>query len=229
MKVLILGGTRFLGRHLVEQALEAGDAVTLFHRGTGGCTLFPEVEHIHGDRDGQLDRLKDGRWDVVIDTSGYVPRLVSDSARLLADRVEHYTFVSTISVFREFVPGMNEDAPLAELEDPTVETVTGETYGGLKVLCERAAEAAMPGRVHHVRAGLIVGPHDNTDRFTYWVRRIPMGGRVLIPEPADRPIQVIHAGDLAAWILARAGKRRPGTFLATGPRTPHTMEDLVAA
>src|SRR5829696_4642754 len=159
MDVLILGGTGFLGRHLVEAALGGGHRVTLFNRGLHNPELFPEVERIKGDRDGDLSPLRGRRWDVVIDTCGYVPRVVRASAGLLADVVDHYTFVSSISVYSDDVgPGADEGTPVEELEDPTVGAVTGETYGGLKVLCEQAAEEEMPGRVLNVRPGLISGP-----------------------------------------------------------------------
>jgi 2'-hydroxyisoflavone reductase len=229
VKLLVLGGTRFLGRHLVESALRAGHTPTLFNRGESAPDLFPEVDQIRGDRDGGLDALDGRTWDAVVDTCGYVPRLVGEAARRLADRCGHYAFISSISVYREFRSGMGEDEPLCELEDPATEEVTGDTYGGLKAACERAAEEAMPGRVLQVRAGLIVGPHDPTDRFTYWVRRIAVGGRVLVPAPRNRPLQFIHAADLAAWVLSMAERGRAGTFNATGPAVPHTMEDLVAA
>lgn len=167
MELLILGGTRFLGRHLVEAALGRGHRVTLFNRGLSGPGLFPDVERLVGDRDGDLSALRGRRWAAAIDPCGYVPRLVRASASLLADAVDHYAFVSSISVYSEpLAPGAGEGAPVQELPDPSVEEVTGETYGGLKVLCERAAEGAMPGRVLNVRPGLIVGPHDPTDRFT---------------------------------------------------------------
>ena len=185
MDLLILGGTRFLGRHLVEAALGDGHRVTLFNRGLSNPDLFPEVETINGDRDGDISVLQGRCWDAAIDTCGYVPRVVRASAGLLADAVDHYTFVSSISVYSDAIgPGADEDAPVEELEDPGVEEVTGETYGGLKALCERAAEEEMPGRVLNVRPGLISGPHDPTDRITYWPRRVAAGGEVLAP---DRP------------------------------------------
>jgi 2'-hydroxyisoflavone reductase len=224
VKLLVLGGTRFLGRHLVDEARRAGHAITLFHRGKNGCTLYPEVEHIHGNRDGGLDLLAGRRWDAAVDTCGYVPRLVGASARALADFAGHYTFVSSISVYARFVPGMDETAEVAVLEDPATEEITEHTYGGLKALCEREAEAAFPGRALVVRAGLIVGPHDPTDRFTYWVRRVSTGGDVLVPAPPDRPLQFIHAADLAAWILRMAEAGTSGVLNATGPERPVPME-----
>jgi 2'-hydroxyisoflavone reductase len=218
MDVLILGGTRFLGRHLVEAALGASHQVTLFNRGLSGPGLFPEVEKLEGDREGDLSALSGRRWDAVIDTCGYVPRVVRASAGILADAADHYTFVSSISVYSDDIaPGADEEAPVRELPDPTVEEVTGETYGGLKALCERAAEEEMPGRVLNVRPGLISGPHDPTDRFTYWPRRLSAGGEVLVPDHPERSVQYIDVRDLAAWIVKMSAERRTGTFNATGP------------
>lgn len=208
----------------MEEALGAGHAVTLFHRGAGGCALYPEAEHVHGDRDGGLALLSGRRWDAVVDTSGYVPRMVGASARFLAGAAGHYTFISSISVYASFTAGMDESAPVAVLSDPAVEEITEATYGGLKALCEQAALAAFPGRSLVARAGLIVGPYDPTDRFTYWVRRVSTGGDVLVPAPPDRPLQFIHAGDLAAWILRAAEVGAAGVMNATGPVTPVPME-----
>ena len=218
MDLLILGGTRFLGRHLVEAALGDDHRVTLFNRGLSGADLFPEVETIKGDRGGDLSALRGRHWDAVIDTCGYVPRVVRASAGLLADAVDHYTFVSSISVYSDDVgPGAAEGTPVEELEDPTVEEVTGETYGGLKALCERAAEEEMPGRVLNVRPGLISGPHDPTDRFTYWPRRVVAGGEVLAPDRPERQVQFIDVRDLAAWIVKMSAAQQTGTYNATGP------------
>jgi 2'-hydroxyisoflavone reductase len=218
MDLLILGGTRFLGRYLVEAAQEDGHRVTLFNRGLSGPDLFPEVETIKGDRDGDLSALRGRRWDAVIDTCGYVPRVVRASAGLLADAVDHYTFVSSISVYSDVIgAGADESAPVEELEDPTVEEVTGETYGGLKALCERAAEEEMPGRVLSVRPGLISGPHDPTDRFTYWPRRVADGGEVLAPDRPELQVQFIDVRDLAAWMVRMSAEQQTGTYNATGP------------
>jgi 2'-hydroxyisoflavone reductase len=237
MKLLILGGTKFLGRHLVESALARGHEVTLFNRGQLNPELFPEVEKLRGDRDGGLDALKGRRWDAVVDTSGYSPRVVRDSARLLAEAVEHYAFISSISVYKDTsVPGVDEDYPVAAVTDErlreaealrqselTAAPFFGEMYGALKALCERAAEEVMPGRVLNVRAGLIVGPHDYTDRFTYWPRRVAEGGEVLAPGDPERQVQVIDARDLAEWVLDMAEAGRAGTFNATGPDYNLTM------
>jgi 2'-hydroxyisoflavone reductase len=218
MDLLILGGTRFLGRYLVEAALGGDHRVTLFNRGLSEPDLFPEVETIKGDRDGDLSALRGRRWDAVIDTCGYVPRVVRASAGLLADAVDHYTFVSSISVYSDVIgAGADESAPVEELEDPTVEEVTGETYGGLKALCERAAEEEMPGRVLSVRPGLISGPHDPTDRFTYWPRRVADGGEVLAPDRPELQVQFIDVRDLAAWMVRMSAEQQTGTYNATGP------------
>jgi 2'-hydroxyisoflavone reductase len=232
VKILVLGGTLFLGRHLVEAGLERGHEVTLFNRGRTGTGLFPEVEKLQGDRDaGDLDALRRRRWDAVVDTSARVPRWVCDAAGLLAGAVEHYTFVSSISVYADTSrPGTDEAAPVHTLADETVEDITSaEVYGALKVLCERAAEKAMPGRVLSVRAGLIVGPYDPTGRFAYRVHRIARGGDVLAPEPRDQTVQLVHGRDLADWIIGMADRRETGVFNATGPKRPLTMDGLLEA
>lgn len=228
MDLLILGGTIFLGRHLVDAALAAGHQVTLFNRGQHGAELYPQVEKLRGDRDGGLDALAGRRWDAVIDTCGYVPRLVRASAERLAGSVRHYTFISSISVYRDLDQSpVDESSPVGVLADESVEEVSGETYGPLKALCEQAAEAAMPGRVLNVRPGLIVGPHDPTDRFTYWVWRAALGGAALAPGRPQRRIELIDARDLANWIVRMAEAQRTGVFNATGPQVELTMGDLL--
>jgi 2'-hydroxyisoflavone reductase len=232
VKVLVLGGTLFLGRHVVEAALDRKHEVSVFNRGQTAPDLYPQVERLRGDRDaGDLEALEGRSWDAVVDTSARVPRWVRDSGGLLADRIGHYTFVSSVSVYAATSsPGTGESSPVIALEDETVEEITSdETYGGLKALCEREAERALPGRVLVVRAGLIVGPYDPTGRFTYWVHRIARGGDVLVPEPRDQPVQLVHGRDLAEWILDLAEQRRAGVFNATGPAKPLTMEELLEA
>lgn len=228
MRLLVLGGTQFLGRHLVEAALAGGDDVTIFHRGRTNPDLFAgQVARISGDRDGGLGALAGAEWDAVVDTCGYVPRVVTASARALADRCGHYTFVSSESVYGDVGDaGLDESAPVAGLDDPATEAVDGETYGGLKALCEAAAEAEMPGRVLNVRPGLIVGPWDPSDRFTYWPRRIAAGGDVLLPGGPERPVQFIDGRDLAGWILAAAGRALTGVYNACGPDAPTGMGAL---
>lgn len=220
MKVLVLGGTVFLGRHLVDSALACGHEVTLFNRGKTNNNLYPELEKLVGDRDGGLDALKGRKWDVVMDPSGYVPRLVRDSAELLKDAVEYYTFISSIAVYSDWrTPNMDESGPLGTMEDETNEDVMAY-YGPLKVLCEKVAEEVMPGRVLNVRAGLIVGPHDPADRFTYWPMRVDRGGEILAPSDPDYSVQFIHGRDLADWCMLMAEQRKGGIYNATGRHMP---------
>lgn len=227
MKVLILGGTVFLGRHLADAALARGHEVTLFNRGQHNPDLYPQVEKLRGDRDGDLTALEGRRWDAVIDPSGYVPRLVRASAELLAANVGHYTFISSLSVYGDTrSPGLDESTALATMEDPTNEEVQ-QNYGALKALCEQAAEQAMPGRVLSIRAGLIVGPHDPTDRFTYWPRRVALGGDVLAPGRPERFVQFIDARDLAEWNIRMIESGRVGLYNATGQHDVTTMNDLL--
>jgi 2'-hydroxyisoflavone reductase len=230
VRILILGGTLFVGRHLVEAAGTRGHEVTLFNRGQTDPGLYPELETLHGDRAaGDLESLRESTWDAVVDTSARVPRWVRETAALLADRVGHYTFVSSCSVYADTtLPGTNERSPVHMLEDETTEEITSaEVYGGLKVLCERQLEQALPGRSLSARAGLIVGPYDMSGRFTYWVHRIARGGDVLAPEPRDQPVQLIHARDLADWLLDMAERGETGVFNATGPEQPLTMEGVL--
>ncbi|HET7577731.1 MAG TPA: SDR family oxidoreductase [Bacillales bacterium] len=230
MKLLILGGTVFLGRHIVESALDRSHEVTMFNRGQHNPDLFPQVEKLIGDRDGDLTALKRRKWDAVIDTSGYVPRIVRDSAEILADAVDHYTFISSISVYRDFTrENVDESDPVQRLDDETVEEVTGETYGALKALCEEAAEDVMPGRTLVIRPGLIVGPHDPTDRFTYWPYRIAQGGEVLAPGNPDAPVQFIDVRDLAEWVVSMVELRKTGVFNATGPESQLSMKKFLEA
>lgn len=228
MKLLVLGGTVFLGRHIVAEALAHGHEVTLFNRGQHNPDLFPEVEKLRGNRNGNLETLRGRRWDAVIDTCGYIPRLVRASAELLAQSVEHYTFISSISVYADFsAPGLNENAPVGKLQDEAIEEITGETYGPLKALCEQAMENAMPGRALIIRPGLIVGPHDPTDRFTYWPYRVAQGGEVLAPGHPDRPVQIIDVRDLAKWIVRMVEAGKTGTYNATGPDYTLTIGHLL--
>ena len=228
MKLLILGGTIFLGRYLVEAALERGHVVTLFNRGQHNSELYPAIEKLRGDRDGGLDVLRGRRWDAVIDTSGYVPRVVRASAELLADAVDHYTFISSISVYPHFRSvRQDESAPVGTLDDPTVEEITGESYGPLKALCEQAVEQALPGRTLIIRPGLIVGPHDYSDRFTYWVRRVAQGGELLAPAGPDWHTQIIDVRDLAEWTLRMVERQQIGVYNATGPEYDLTFGQLL--
>ena len=229
MKLLIIGGTRFLGRALVEAGLAAGHELTLFNRGQSNPGLFSAVEELHGDRDGGLAVLAGRQWDAVIDTCGYVPRLVRASAEFLQESVRQYTFVSSISVYADFATvGMDEDAPVGTIEDETIEEITGESYGPLKALCEQAVDAAM-GEEHalHIRAGLIVGPHDLSDRFTYWPYRVAQGGNVLAPGNPDAPVQIVDVRDLAEWIIRAVENGLSGPYNATGPEQTLTMSQVL--
>ena len=261
MKLLVLGGTRFLGRHVVEAALARGDEVTIFTRGrtpvpwpdrviprgppaalraagpdsyTG--RLFPLV----GDRDPRiapgLAALERGTWDAAIDCSGYVPRVVEAGARLLADRVARYIFVSSMSVYEKTAhPDMDERTPVIALADPATEAVM-EHYGGLKAACEAVVARIFGARATQVRPGLIVGPFDGSDRFGYWVARFVhphlLGERAahaVVPAPPERPVQFVDARDLATWMLDLAARDADGTFNACSPARHWRMGDLVDA
>lgn len=231
MRILILGGTVFLGRHLTEAAHARSHEVTLFNRGQSNPALYPEVEQLHGDRDGGLAPLAGRRWDAAIDTSGYPPRVVRESAELLAGNVGTYTFISSKSAYADMSrPGVDESAPLATLpEGASMAEMTGETYGALKALCEREVEAALPGRALIVRPGLIVGPYDPTDRFTYWPHRLAAGGEALAPEPRDKHVQFIDARDLAEWIVRMVEHGATGVYNANGRPGVLTMAALLDA
>ncbi|MEZ4451626.1 MAG: epimerase [Nannocystaceae bacterium] len=233
--VLILGGTGFLGPHVVEAARARGYAITLFNRGKTNPQLFPDVEKLRGDRNGDLKSIADAiaggrRWSAVIDTSGYFPRIVRDSAALVAPATDQYVFISSISVYSSPNPeGVHEGDPVGQIDDPSVEKITETTYGPLKALSEAAAEAAMPGKTTNVRPGLIVGPGDPTDRFTYWPVRATRPGPMIAPGgPAD-PIQFIDGRDLATWLLECVAARHYGLYNAVGPASPVGIGDLVDA
>ncbi|WKZ41084.1 MAG: SDR family oxidoreductase [Anaerolineales bacterium] len=216
MKILILGGTRFLGRHLVNSARARRHEVTLFNRGQTNPELFQKVKKIRGDREQDLDQLA-GQWDAVIDTCGYLPRLVRMSAEALKGKVGQYVFISSISAYESFhKAGIRESDPVGMLEDETTEQITGETYGPLKALCERAAQDVFGINSLIIRPGLVVGPHDPTDRFTYWVSRIARGGDVLAPEGPNAPTQIIDVRDLADFILQLIEQDVSGVFNVTG-------------
>lgn len=237
MKILIIGGTKFLGRHLIAAARESGHEVTIFNRGRHSTENFAGVEQLHGDRNTDLDKLSGRAWDAVIDTCGYLPQSVKASAEALAGAVNQYVFVSSISAYAEFSRlDFDESAPAAELNeeqrkradaiDPQGEltgAALGEMYGALKALCEREAEAAMPGRVLQIRSGLIVGSFDPTDRFTYWVMRVARGGEVLAPGTPHRYVQLIDARDLSAWIIKMVERNETGIYNVTGKPFELTM------
>jgi 2'-hydroxyisoflavone reductase len=226
VRLLVLGGTKFLGRHAIDAALGAGHDVTLFTRGKTNPELFPEAEHLRGDRDDGLGALEGRSWDGVVDTSGFVPRIVRQSAALLRDSVQRYVFVSSISVYDDFSAPVDESSPVARLEDPSSEEVL-EHYGALKAACEEVVEDAYGDRSARVRAGLIVGPHDATDRFTYWPRRIAAGGDVLCPGDPEAPVQFVDARDLGTWLVTLALEGPGGVFNATGPAAPLSFVELL--
>jgi 2'-hydroxyisoflavone reductase len=220
VKLLVLGGTKFLGRAAVEAALSRGHEVTVFNRGQTNPELFPEAEKLRGDRDGGLSALEGRAWDAVIDPSGYVPRVVRASAELLQGALGHYVFVSTGSVYAEpYVPGYDETAPTVELEEPESEDVM-QYYGALKAASEEVVRDVFPERHTIVRAGLLVGPHDGSGRFTYWPLRASLGGRMLAPAPPERPVQFVDVRDLGAWMVHACERRVSGTFNATGRPMP---------
>jgi 2'-hydroxyisoflavone reductase len=215
MRILVLGGTLFLGRHVVDSARERGHELTLFNRGQTRPELYPDVEKLRGDRDGDLAALAGRDFDAVVDTSGRVPRLVSETLDALG-AIGHYTFVSTISVYADLSTPPTESSPLAELQEPT--EVWEEAYGELKVLCENVVRERFPD-AFIPRPGLIVGPWDPTGRFTYWPTRLAAGGRALGPLPRDADTQVIDVRDLAEWVVRAAEEGLGGTYNAIGPVT----------
>jgi 2'-hydroxyisoflavone reductase len=217
VKLLVLGGTKFLGRAVVEEALDRGHEVTLFNRGRTNPELFQEVEKLRGDRDGDLSALSGRSWDAVVDTSAYVPQQARSSAEALANAAGHYLFVSSLSAYADPSQPLDEESPLAEREpdqpdDRLLEDFSN--YGALKVLCERAAAEGFGGPTAVVRPGLIVGPHDPTGRFTYWPHRVARGGDVLAPAPAESQVQFIDVRDLGEWIVQLSENRVEGPFNA---------------
>ena len=228
MRLLVFGGTLFLGRHVVEAALDRGHTVTLFNRGRTNPELFPRVERLRGDRTGDLGELRGRAWDAVVDTSGYLPGVVRASAAALRDAVDHYSYVSSISVYAAPVtPGAGEDAPLATIDESLAEEFAPDRYGALKALCERAVQEELPGRALVVRSGLLVGPYDPTGRLAYWTRRLSEGGDALAPGEPSRSVQLVHARDMAEWILDAAERRTAGAYNVTGPASPLTAGSLL--
>ncbi|MBU9711772.1 NAD-dependent epimerase/dehydratase family protein [Evansella tamaricis] len=228
MKLLIIGGTKFLGRHLTDIAVARGHDVTLFNRGKSNPDIFPTIETINGDRNEDLHLLEGREWDAVIDPSGYLPTSVKKSAQMLAKSVKHYTFISSISVYNDFnQTDIDETAEVSPWEQGTEEVLTGETYGPLKVLCEKVVQDSFPEHSLIIRPGLIVGPHDPTDRFTYWPLRIYEGGEVLAPGNPNANVQFIDVRDLSEWILNMIEEQKSGTYNATGPDRDLKMEEFL--
>ena len=231
MHILFIGGTRFVGRAMVEAALERGHEVTLLHRAMTTDPLFDDVEQLMADRDGDLSVLDDREFDATIDVCAYFPRQVTSLAKALDDRGGHHVLVSTMSVYDDVdAPGLDESASLVRLSDTATEEITGETYGGLKVLCEKAADKAYDkGALTVIRPTYVVGPYDYTGRFTWWVRRIARGGQVLAPGPADAPIQLIDARDQAVWTIQLVEGAKAGYFNSASPTPPFGFGDLLDA
>ncbi len=236
LRILVLGGTGFLGPAVVRAALARGHELTLFNRDKTRKELFPEVPRLKGNRDPKLDEglkaLEKGEWDVCFDDCGYVPRIVTASATLLKDRVAHYVYVSSISAYASMEQeGLDEKAPVGVMADPTVEEMGADyaNYGPLKALCEQAAERAFPGRCTNIRPGYIVGPGDGSDRFTYWPLRMERGGEMLAPGAPTDPIQVIDVRDLGEWMVHVAETRAFGMFNACGPAKKLSMGEMLAA
>lgn len=237
MRVLVVGGTQFVGRHVVELLLARGDEVTLFHRGRTNPGLFPEAEHRFGDRSTDLGALGTGAWDATFDPSAYVPRQVHRLAAALEGRGGRYVHVSSVAAYAPSASlGASEDLPLAGLADPATEVVDPTTYGGLKASCELAAHDAFGDAGDHawpavpvsiVRPSFVAGPHDHTGRFTWWVERLARGGRVLAPGPARSPFQVIDARDLAAFAARLLHGEAEGTFHAVSPAPPFSFADFL--
>src|SRR2546430_6659552 len=243
LKILILGGTGFTGPFQVKYALSRGHQVTVFNRGrTHPGELPKEAEQLIGDLNGQLDALKGRKWDVVVDIPTTLPVWVRDAAQILKGNVDRYVFISTISVYSDnSKPGMDESGPLAEYKGADAMKETPDTlrasrfalYGPLKVLSEQEAEKWFPGKALIIRPGLIVGPGDESDRFTYWPVRLERGGEVLAPGDRTDPVQFIDARDLAEWTIRMVEQGTTGTFNATGPKSKLTMgkmlDDIKAA
>lgn len=228
MRLLIIGGTQFVGRHIAETAIARGHEVSVFHRGKTNADAVPEAEHLFGDRDKDLGQLSGRSWDATVDACAYVPRQVHELAAALDGRGGRHVFISTVSVYAEPAPpNISEDAELATLDDPATEDVTGETYGGLKVLCEQAVSEHYDDALV-IRPTYVVGPHDYTHRFTYWVNRIADGGRVVAPNIPGYQIQVIDARDQARWILELLEASDSGTFHTVSPPPPFTFADMLS-
>lgn len=234
LRILILGGTGWLGPNQVRTAVARGHEVTLFNRGQRNPDMFPELETLIGDRDDDLEALRGRSWDVAIDNSATLPRWVRQSTEVLGDSVGGYVFVSSVGVYLPYETApLAEDGPIGTIDDPTTEDVNGATYGALKALSEQVAREAYPGTHQVIRPGYIIGPEDPTDRFTYWPVRLARGGDVLAPGTPSDPIQQIDVRDLATFMIDLVEQRASGTFNAVGPQEPTTMgpflEDVGAA
>lgn len=230
MRILMIGGTAFVGRHMAAAALDAGHDVTLFHRGKTGADLFPQATHLTGDRDGDLSALADGCYDATIDLCAYFPRQVRSLAAALDGRGGTYVFVSSVSAYSPSVPAnYDESAPLAEVDDPEATEVTNENYGGLKVACEQVSTELFGPDVTIIRPTYVIGPYDRSYRFTWWVDRLARGGTVLAPGDPDDPIQVIDARDQAAFTISLLERSITGTFHTVSPAPPFGFGQMLEA
>ena len=225
-RILILGGTGFTGPFQVRYAVARGHKVSIFNRGRRQADIPNSVEQLQGDRNNDLNSLKGKQWDVVIDVPATLPRWVRDSAQLLKDAARHYVFISTISVYADnSKPGMDESTALATMPDPANEEP--RFYGAQKALAEQEAMKAFPNRATIIRPGLIVGPGDNSDRFTYWPVRIEQGGEVLAPGAPTDSVQIIDARDLAEFVVRMAEGEHGGAYNATGPRSRLSIAEML--
>ncbi|MBN2478772.1 MAG: NAD-dependent epimerase/dehydratase family protein [Parachlamydiales bacterium] len=228
LNVLVLGGTSFLGPQITNELLKHGHKVTHFNRGNENNFSFPGVEKLKGDRDGNLKALEGRKWDAVIDTSGYIPRIVEASSKILAKATNHYTYISTISVYENYnQTNISENYPLAKLDNSNDENITDKTYGPLKTGCERVIKTYFSDNSLIIRPGLIVGPYDPTDRFTYWVRRLAEGGKILVPNNPAQKLQFIDVRDLAKWIVKMVEEQAVGVYNATGPEGELDFEKFI--
>lgn len=227
MKLLVLGGTRFVGRGIVDAALQANHDVTLFNRGVSDPGLFPFVQRIIGDRRRDAGKLASQGWDCVVDVSGYSPADVRPVVHAIGENTVHYVYISTVSVYATpMTPGAADDAPLIHV-DETVPDSDPRSYGGLKALCESELRASLGDRLTILRPTVVVGPHDYTDRFTWWVRRIARGGRLSVPHWLDQHVQLIDVRDLSAFVVHVAQDRVLGTFNTVGPRELLTLAGMI--
>lgn len=225
MEILVLGGTRFVGRHIVEAALEQGHRVTTFTRGNNP---LPGTSSLIGDRKtGNLEALRGHTWDAVIDVNAYFPKEVEQALEVLGGNVKHYAFISTVSVYKETAHPIDENSPVIELADPHTTELSGENYGGLKVICERKVQEAFGQNAFIVRPHLVVGPHDPTDRFTYWPRKFATQDRVMVPSKPTQTLQFVDARDLAAFVVQGLEQGLGGVF--NGASSPVSWGDLVEA
>ena len=232
MRILVLGGTRFVGRAFVEEALAAGHEVTLFNRGQTNPDLFTDIETIHGDREVSLEPLAaSGRtWDAVFDPSCYVPRVARSAVEALRDLAGHYSFVSSLSVYDDLTAlGQDEDGHLATIDDPSTEEITETSYGPLKVLAEREVQRAYGARGSILRPGYICGPYDSLGRMPFWLDRVSRAGEIMAPEGPDAPVQLIDARDIARFALSLAARGEGGVFNLCAPQVPYRMGDLLEA